>query len=139
MNEQSFESVVARLCDPESGFEYDSEAWYFLREGVDRALSATEKPDGSRRHVTAREICESLRDQALEQFGPMSLLVFSQWGIYETADFGRMVGALVGEGVYSRGKGDDEKDFEDVYDFHDAFDAPFLPPSELKDKKRTKK
>jgi uncharacterized repeat protein (TIGR04138 family) len=129
MNDQSFESVVSRLCAPDSPLQYDSEAWYFLRDGIDRALSASGSQDGARREAGAREICESLRDLALEQFGPMALLVLSQWGVYETADFGRMVGALVGEGVFSRSKGDAEKDFDGVYDFGEAFDAPFLPPS----------
>lgn len=139
MNDQSFESAVSRLSAPDSALDYDSEAWFFLRDGVDRAMAAAAAPDGKKRHVSAREICESLRELALEQFGPMALLVLSQWGIYETADFGRMVTALVGEGIFSKTKDDSEKDFEGVYDFDEAFDAPFLPPSARKKSARAKK
>ena len=136
MNDQSFEDAVSRLSAPDSELEYDAEAWYFLRDGLDRAVAAAAGPDGKGRHVTGRELCESLRDLALEQFGPMALLALSQWGVYETADFGRMVSALVGEGVFAKSPEDSEKDFENVYDFAEAFDAPFLPPSAKRGKKK---
>ncbi len=127
MNDQSFEDVVARLGAPDSGFDYDVEAWYFLRDGVDRAIAAASPGPDDNRHVNAAEICAALRDLALEQFGPMALLVLSQWGVFETADFGRMVSALVGEGVFSKSSGDSDKDFENVYDFEETFDRPYRP------------
>lgn len=142
MNDQSFEDVAARLSAPDSGYDYDGEAWFFLRDGVDRALEGAAGPDGEPRHVGAAEICAALRDLALEQFGPMALLVLSQWGLFETADFGRMVSALVGEGVFSKSPGDSEKDFDGVYDFEEEFDWPFLPPAtraELETKKAKRK
>lgn len=130
MNDQSFEDAVVRLCAPDSGFEYDTEAWYFLRDGLDRAVAAAAAADGGKpRHVSGRELCEALRDLALELFGPMALLVLSQWGIFETSDFGRMVSALVGEGVFGKSPEDSEKDFDGVYDFAETFDSPYLPPS----------
>ena len=127
MNDQSFEDVVSRLGAPDSEYDYDTEAWYFLRDGVDRAIEAASAPDGEPRPANAAAICAALRDLALEQFGPMALLVLSQWGVFETADFGRMVSALVGEGIFSKSPGDAEKDFENVYDFEEAFDLPYRP------------
>ena len=127
MNEQSFEDAVCRIC--EKNPDYDAEAYYFLREGLDRAVEkAASEGDGKRRHVTGRELCEALRDHALGEFGPLALLVLTQWGIYETADFGRMVYALIGEGVFGKSGSDKVSDFEGVYDFEETFAKPYEPP-----------
>lgn len=127
MNEQSFEDAVGRLC--ETGGDYDAEAYYFLREGLDRAVRKAAESDPERRHVSGRELCEALRDHALEEFGPLALLVLTQWGLYETADFGRMVYALINEGVFGRNPDDKPSDFENVYDFEETFAKPWDPPA----------
>ena len=125
MNEQSFEDAVMRICEKDG--DYDAEAYYFLRESLDATVRALGREDAKDRHVTGRELCEGFRDRALAEFGPLSLLVLSQWGVFETADFGRMVSALVGEGIFSKSPGDAEKDFDNVYDFEEAFDLPYRP------------
>ncbi len=116
-----------RICEKDG--DYDAEAYYFLREALDRTVRALGRDQGANRHVTGRELCEGLRDHALEEFGPLSLLVLTQWGIYETADFGRMVLALVNEGVFGKTPTDSAADFDDVYSFEDAFDKPYQPVS----------
>ena len=125
MNEQSFEDAVNRIC--EKSPDYDAEAYYFLREGLDRTTRKLGREQGPNRHVTGRELCEGLRDYALEEFGPLALLVLTQWGLYETADFGRMVLALVNEGVFGKTPNDSASDFDGVYSFEDAFDKPYQP------------
>ena len=85
--------------------------------------------DPERRHVSGRELCEALRDYALSEFGPLALLVLTQWGVYETADFGRMVYALIAEGVFGKNPGDRKSDFDGVYDFEETFARPYDPPS----------
>ena len=127
MNEQSFEDAVCRIC--ENGADYDAEAFYFLREGLDLAVRKAAEKDPERRHVSGRELCEALRDHALEEFGPLALLVLTQWGVYETSDFGRMVYALIGEGVFGKNQGDQPSDFEGVYDFEETFARPYEPPA----------
>lgn len=127
MNEQSFEDAVCRIC--EKSADYDAEAFYFLREGLDLAVRKAAEKDPERRHVSGRELCEALRDHALEEFGPLALLVLTQWGVYETSDFGRMVYALIGEGVFGKNQGDQPSDFEGVYDFEETFARPYDPPS----------
>ena len=47
--------------------------------------------------------------------------------MFETADFGRMVHALVNEGVFGKKPSDSEGDFKDVYSFADAFGKPYEP------------
>ena len=126
MNEQSFEDAVCRIC--EKGGDYDAEAYYFLREGLESAAEKAAGKDGGRRHVSGRELCEALRDHAIDEFGPLALLVLTQWGVYETADFGRMVYALINEGVFGKNGSDKPSDFDDVYDFEETFAKPYEPP-----------
>ena len=125
MNEQSFEDAVSRICEKDG--DYDAEAYYFVRESLDRTVRALGREDAKDRHVTGQELCAGIRDHALEQFGPLSLLVLSQWGVFETADFGRIVHALVNEGVFGTKPSDSESDFKDVYSFEDAFEKPYAP------------
>ena len=127
MNEQSFEDAVCRIC--EKGADYDAEAFYFLREGLDLAVRKAAAKDAERRHVSGRELCEALRDHALAEFGPLALLVLTQWGVYETADFGRMVYALIAAGVFGKNAGDKQSDFDNVYDFEEVFAKPWEPPA----------
>ena len=125
MNEQSFEDAVSRICEKDG--DYDAEAYYFVRESLDRTVRALGREDAKDRHVTGQELCEGIRAHALEQFGPLSLLVLSQWGVFETADFGRIVHALVNEGVFGKKPTDSVDDFKDVYSFEEAFEKPYAP------------
>ena len=125
MNEQSFEDAVMRICEKDG--DYDAEAYGFLRESLDAAVRALGREDAKDRHVTGRELCEGFRDRALAEFGPLSLLVLSQWGVFETADIGRMVHSLVNEGVFGKKPSDKISDFDGVFDFQDAFEKPYAP------------
>lgn len=125
MNDQSFEDAVGRIAQKHP--DIDSEAYYFLREGLDFAVHSLGRDDAKDHHVTGRELCEGLRDYALQQFGPLALLVLTQWGLYETADFGTMVYRLIGEGVFGKKPSDRKEDFDGIYDFAEAFDGPYLP------------
>lgn len=127
MNEQSFEDAIGRICEKVP--DYDAEAYYFLRDGLDRTVRALGREGAEDRHVSGRELCEGLRDYALDEFGPLALLVLTQWGLYETADFGRMVYALINEGVFGKKPGDSPADFDGVFDFEDAFAKPWEPRS----------
>ena len=125
MNEQSFEDAVSRICEKDG--DYDAEAYYFVRESLERTVRALGREDAKDRHVTGRELCEGFRDHALGEFGPLSLLVLSQWGVFETADIGRMVRALVNEGVFGKRPEDRFKEFDNVFSFEDAFEKPYAP------------
>ncbi|NLB69416.1 MAG: hypothetical protein GX804_07015 [Lentisphaerae bacterium] len=124
MNEQSFEETVARLYEENSS--YDIEAYYFIREALDYATRKI-RTGSDNRHVTGAELSEMAREYALEQFGPLALLVLNEWGLYETSDFGEIVMSLVNEGIFSKTGSDKKEDFDDVYDFETAFAVPFLP------------
>ena len=41
-----------------------------------------------------------------------------------------MVYALIAEGVFGKNAGDRQSDFDDVFDFEDAFAKPWEPPAQ---------
>ena len=106
---------------------YHPDAYRFVCEALEVAVRHFNKPrEGSRRHLTARELLEGVRRHALKEYGPLASTVLASWGVRETMDVGRMVFRLVDEGVL--GKTDDDRidDFRDVFKLHDVLRAPFL-------------
>lgn len=127
MNGKNFTEVVQLIRRDDS--RYDPGAYHFIRQALDYTLKKVREADGARatRHVSGVELSEGIRDYALEQFGPMSLTLLSEWGIRRTEDFGEIVFNLVEYEVFGKTEEDRREDFEGVFDFTDAFAKPFLP------------
>lgn len=126
MNEQSFEDAVERIVMMHP--EYSPEAYAFLRDGLDWTTEKLGRNQATDRHLTGRELCEGLRDYAILQYGPLALLVLMQWGIFETADFGKMVFLLIDEGVFGKKPEDKLTDFDNIYSFEEVFDPEVPEP-----------
>jgi uncharacterized repeat protein (TIGR04138 family) len=126
MPRPSFPECLAAILqrDPRS----DAHAYFFVRDGLEFTVRRLDRPlSGPGRHVTGRELLEGLRLFALTEFGPMARTVLRTWGVNRTEDFGQIVFNLVGQGVLGKTDQDRPEDFASVYDFDDAFVAPFLP------------
>jgi uncharacterized repeat protein (TIGR04138 family) len=78
-----------------------------------------------RRHVDGRELAHAVRELALDRFGVLSRLVLEHWGVRSTAHVGDIVFALVDTGLLMSQPGDSRQDFEDVFDFDDAFEGSY--------------
>jgi uncharacterized repeat protein (TIGR04138 family) len=65
-----------------------------------------------------------VRDLALHRFGPMARTVLEHWGIGRTTDVGNIVFALVECGVLIKQDEDSLADFDNVFDFDEAFGQP---------------
>jgi len=111
--------LVAR--DP----RYRPDAYRFVFEALDYTLKAQDRKSG---HVSGRELLEGIRDFALDQFGGLAGLVFDQWGVRCTADFGEIVFNLVETGLMGKTETDSREDFRDVYAFHDVFRVDAVAP-----------
>ena len=135
MNDQSFEETAARICEKDLG--YDIEAYYFIRDALTYATKKFKRA-ADNQHVTGQELCEAIREFAISEFGPITHLVLTEWGLSETADFGEIVYSLINEGVFGKTEHDQKEDFADVFDFEEAFlqpfepDMPGLPPEDKK-------
>jgi len=107
---------------------YDREAYVFLRDALDFTLKRRKKQKSEiSRHVTGQELLEGIREYALNQFGPMVPTVFEAWNIRECRDFGNMVFNLIDARIFGKTDSDSIDDFNDGYDFYEAFVKPFLP------------
>lgn len=91
----------------------------------DESTPEDSSPDESH-HVSGQQLCEGLRDYALQQYGRLALMVLHHWGVRETADFGRIVFAMVEAGLMRKTDEDSIDDFNRVFDFQEAFAPP--PP-----------
>ncbi len=80
-----------------------------------------EESDEPERHVTGQELCEAVRQFALEQYGFMAKTVLGTWGLRTTGDIGEIVFNLIRIGKMRKTPHDHREDFEDVYDFDEAF------------------
>ena len=96
---------------------YKLEAYTFVLAALHDTVVSLKTP----RHITGQELAAGIRDYALEQFGPMAQTVLKHWGIQETLDFGKIVFALIDVELLSKQPEDKLSDFDNVYDFQEAF------------------
>jgi uncharacterized repeat protein (TIGR04138 family) len=130
MHEASFEETLEQILADHP--QYPREAYLFVREALDYTQKdLTKVSRGQLRHVTGQELLAGIRAYALGQFGPMAITVFEEWNIRTCRDFGEIVFNMVESGMLAKTEQDSRADFEDAYDFGDAFRKPFLPPSKL--------
>jgi len=110
--------------------QYHPEAYQFIfaalrhtQQLLDRSVASG--PEDEDAHISGRELLEGVRELALEQFGLMTNVVFRQWGIHATEDFGRIVFELVERGEMRKTDRDQLKDFIDIYNFEEVFDRGY--------------
>ncbi len=84
-----------------------------------------EDDPGPQRHVSGQELCQAIRQFALEQYGYMAKLVLGNWGLHTTGDFGEIVFNLIRAGRMRKTPHDRREDFDNVYDFDSAFREEF--------------
>lgn len=101
------------------GSEADSEPLE-TEEDVDEG-----EESGPQRHVSGQELCQAIRQYALQQYGYMAKTVLNRWGVRETGDFGEIVFNLIKIQRMRKTEHDRREDFNDVYDFETAFQTEF--------------
>lgn len=117
---ETLEQVVTR------DERYSREAYGFLREALEFTQKRRRKSRAAAStHVSAGELLDGFREYSLQQFGPMGITVLEHWGIRSTGDVGRMVFNLIEAGIFGRSDEDRPEDFEDRFNFDEAFAAPF--------------
>ena len=107
---------------------YAVEAYQFVFEALDYVLAhpgCRKTPAG--RHITVSELLEGMRQRGLTEFGPLARCVFESWGVYSTADFGDIVFRLIENDLLNQGEHDKREDFDNGFDFHEAFEESWRP------------
>jgi len=120
--EQTIDTILARDS------RYQRDAYFFVREALDhtqKLLGRSGKEDIH--HVSGQELLEGIRAFALQQYGPMVVTVFNEWGIRQCEDFGEIVFNMVETTILAKTDKDTREDFKKGYDFFEAFRRPFVP------------
>ena len=126
MQVTTFEEVLEKIIDRDP--RYHRDAYHFLREALDFTQKKAGKvPKDEIRHVTGQTLLVGIREYALNEFGPMTLTVFEEWGVRTCEDFGEIVFNMVESGLLAKTEEDSRADFKNGYDFAEAFRQPFLP------------
>lgn len=106
---------------------YRCEAYEFVRDALTYAQDILKMPsdDELGHHITGQQLCEAIRQYAVEQFGFMAKTVLNSWGVFSTGDFGEIVYNLIRIKQMKKSDSDRREDFDDVYDFSNAFEPIF--------------
>ena len=78
-----------------------------------------------RGHFTAADVLDEFRERALDQFGPLTYTVLTEWGLSCTEDIGEMMFNLADSSRIKRDDSDSSESFVGGYDFKEAFLAPY--------------
>ena len=110
---------------------YPPEAYDFVQQGLSYTVQhihgRNAKPRGNR-HVSGQQLCEGIRQYALNQYGMLAATVLRLWNIQSTLDFGRIVFALIEAGQMQKTDEDTIEDFRNVYEFKAALETEYRIP-----------
>jgi len=137
---------LAELLRRDKRFHFDAYVFVFdaLRYGQeelglgqpdeDSELEEDELDDSDdERHVSGQELCRAIQQYAIHQYGFLARNVLSHWGVHKTGDFGDIVFNLIDIGQMRKTDSDRREDFEEVYDFADAFNEENVFSVDLSD------
>lgn len=128
MQELTFDTTLDLILAKDA--RYHRDAYHFLKDALDHTQKTVARQNREQmRHVSGQELLGGIRDYALSQFGPMTQMVFEEWGIKRCEDFGEIVFNMVEIGLLGKTEKDSRDDFANGYSFNDAFRKPFLPAS----------
>lgn len=107
-------------------YQFIRESLQFAHENLDKVRSESRPDDPSDvRHLTGQELCQAGRLYAIQQYGYLAKMVLATWGLESTSDFGEVVYNLIRIEQMRKSDSDRREDFNDVYEFEDAFQPEF--------------
>jgi len=115
MTMDKFNDLVGKICAKDK--RYKPDAYEFMLAG----LTFTQTKLKRKSHVSGSELAFGLRDYAVDRYGALAARVLSHWGINNTRDFGNIVFNMIEHKLLSRNEKDSLADFNEVYDFDEAF------------------
>ena len=110
---------------------YPIEAYQFVRDALtyaadalelgtcsdlkEEGLSAEQALEKSRRerHLTGQQLCEAIREFAIQQFGYMAKVVLKNWNVTQTQCFGDIVYNMIRAGIMKKSSHDRREHFDD--------------------------
>lgn len=132
MNTREQLDIICKLCEEDA--TYPPMAYFFVRDAVFKALELIRKRNNQKQFadeepppadISGRNLALYLKEQLLEEFGPFAIDILDTWNVKTTADFGKIVFNLTGKDILAKSDRDSIEDFDDVFDFNEAFVLPF--------------
>ncbi|MBR6058182.1 MAG: hypothetical protein K5787_15825 [Lentisphaeria bacterium] len=132
MNSREQLDIICKICEEDT--TYPPMAYFFVRDTVFKALNRIAEhnkkiqygdEDPAPADISGRSLTFFLRDQLLEEFGPFAIDILDAWNVKKTADFGKIVFNLTSKDILGKSERDSIEDFDDVFDFIEAFVLPF--------------
>ena len=113
---------------------FKGDAYQFVRDalafaqnemglGERQTTESEEEPDTEHveNHLTGQQLCEAIRQFAVEQYGYMAKAVLNSWGVFTTSDFGDIVYNLIDIELMTISEDDRREHFDGLFDFDEAF------------------
>ncbi len=130
---------IAKLLEKDRRYKIDAYAFVFealnyahtkLGLGTEHTSEveegeSEEETHEQERHLTGQQLCEAIRQYALDQYGFMAKCVLNSWGVNSTGDFGEIVFNLISIGQMRKTTSDRREDFDDVFDFETGLRQSF--------------
>lgn len=128
MRNELFDQAVTEILkhDP----TYPRGAYELLPAALDytvRRYHKTNPTNGETQHVSGQQLSFGFRDYMLEMYGPFAWDILNTYHILKTDDIGRLVYNLIDVGAFGKTENDTIQDFNQLYDFWEAFHTPFDP------------
>jgi uncharacterized repeat protein (TIGR04138 family) len=113
-------------------FVFDALRYAHEQLGMGRSPGSIEdtvvdQPAEEERHISGQQLCEAIRLYAVKQYGGLAKSVLNHWGVQQTGDFGEIVFNLISIGQMRKTDSDRREDFDEVFNFDDAFRDTFGP------------
>ena len=89
--------------------------------------TVVDRPTDDERHISGQQLCEAIRLYAVKQYGGLAKSVLNHWGVQSTGDFGEIVFNLITIGQMRKTDSDRREDFDEVFNFDEAFRDTFGP------------
>lgn len=122
--QEQLKKGIRRILAENDRYAFD--AYLFVQEAVSFTMRKQDAEEGAPRHISGHQLLEGARDVALDLYGPLAGDVWRHWGITKTEDIGHIVFAMVEHRLLGASESDSLSDFDDVFDFDQAFLAPYL-------------
>ena len=103
--ESEFERKIAMIAAREPRF--DIESYGFISEAVAFTVSRLAR----KRHVSAAELLDGVREFAAVKFGAVASQVLASWGMTHESHVGEIVYLLIGGGLLRESEDDSPEDF----------------------------
>ena len=116
---QFHEEVLDELQERNPRFH--ARSYEFVMQALQTVIQSLDEP----RHIAGRELTEGVRELAIGRYGLLAKAVLEHWGIHETEDVGRVVFAMVEQGILVKEDDDTPEDFADLFDFEEVFETNY--------------